>query len=290
MPQEKILITIITPVYNAEDFIKRCIKSVQKQQYDSYEHLVIDGNSTDRTVVLVQEYMSSDSKIRLVTEKDKGVYDAMNKAIVLAKGRWLYFLGADDFFYSDNVLYRVGLTLSNSSAEIVYGNVWNEQLERIYDGPFNIEKLLKRNISHQAIFYRNIIFTRMGFFNLDYKLEADYDFNLRCWIKGIVNEFISETIAYYSKGGISDEGRDTVFVKKYPDILIRYLSESKWPFLSKVDILSMMFRKILLRYPFRQFWISLSESNNYGVKIFAFAWMIISFPIYFLNSFIFARR
>ena len=290
MPQEKILVSIITPVYNAEKFIGRCVESVQRQQYDSYEHLIIDGDSTDRTVALAREYMCSDTKIRLVIEKDKGVYDAMNKAIVLAKGRWLYFLGADDFFYSDKVLSKTASYLSNSSAEVVYGNVWNERLEKVYDGPFSIEKLLKRNISHQAIFYRDIIFSRMGLFNLDFKLEADYDFNLRCWIKGSVNEFINETIAFYSRGGISDVGRDAVFVKNYPDISVGYLFESKRTFFSKIDILSKIFRKILLRYPFKQFWISFSEGNNYWIKILAFAWMVISFPVYSLNSFIFARR
>lgn len=290
MPQEKILVSIITPVYNAEKFIARCIESVQKQQYNSYEHLVIDGNSTDDTVAIVQRYIAVDTRIRLITEKDKGVYDAMNKGILMAQGKWVYFLGADDFFYTEEILGKVALTLLNSNSKIVYGNVWNEALSKVYDGPFNIEKLLKRNISHQAIFYRSKVFTDIGIFNLDYKLEADYDFNLRCWIKETGNEFINETIAFYSRGGISGDGRDIAFVKDYPDIVITYLFESKRAFFSKVDILSKIFRKILQRYSVKQFRAVVFQSKHCLVRILALVWMIITFPAYYLNSFTFAKK
>ncbi|MEO5650329.1 MAG: glycosyltransferase family 2 protein [Ginsengibacter sp.] len=291
MQPGKIQVSIITPVYNAEKFIERCVESVQRQGHSSYEHLIIDGNSTDNTVALVRKYMSADANIRLVTEKDEGVYDAMNKAVLLAEGQWLYFLGADDYFYSDKILARIALTLSSSHAEIVYGNVWLEQSARIYDGVFGIEKLLKRNICHQAIFYRSSVFATMGLYNTDYTQEGDYEFNLRCWIKGaVVSKFINETIAFYSKGGISSFQKDSALVKDFPDIVIGYLFESKRSFFSKVNILSKVFRKIFLRYGVKKFGIVFLKNNNYRIKILAFAWMIISFPVYFINSFIFARK
>lgn len=95
-------ISIITPSFNSSDYLERAIKSVLNQNYKNWEHIIIDGVSTDKTIDIVRMY--PDSRIKINIEKDNGIYDAMNKGIKMAKGDWLYFLGSDDWLYDEFVL------------------------------------------------------------------------------------------------------------------------------------------------------------------------------------------
>src|SRR5690349_12619231 len=122
------LITIITPTFNASFCIDRCIQSVINQTYINVEHLIMDGQSTDNTMAIVQQYQENyPQRIRLISEHDNGIYDAMNKGVQQAKGRWLLFLGADDFLYNRNILKKISTILLNTKNDIVYGNVWMER-------------------------------------------------------------------------------------------------------------------------------------------------------------------
>ncbi len=94
-------LSIIIPCLNQIELLKDCLKSISEQSFDSYEIIVIDGNSSDGTKMFLK--VVSDS-IRALSEPDKGIYDAMNKGIKLAHGQWLYFMGVDDRFYDNDVL------------------------------------------------------------------------------------------------------------------------------------------------------------------------------------------
>ena len=214
--------TIIVPTYNASATIAACIESVMNQHFKNFELLIMDGNSTDTTVQIIKSYFTQFNSIRLVTEKDKGIYDAMNKGISLSKPSWLYFMGGDDKFYNSNVLQNVFDQIERlPEVEIVYGNVWSERFNGIYDGEFNYSKILIQNISHQAIFFRKEIFEKTGDFNLKYTAQADWDHNLK-WILSdkIEKRYIDIIIAYYADGGFSSLNGDDVF---YHDLTLNYL-------------------------------------------------------------------
>jgi glycosyltransferase involved in cell wall biosynthesis len=222
-------ISIITPVLNAESCIEVALKSVADQTYRNIEHLIIDGGSTDNTLDIVRKYHRQYEHIKVFSEEDSGIYDAMNKGIKLAKGDWLYFLGSDDRFVNDDVLLNL-LDYFNSDLDIFYGNVIFAISGRVHDGEFSKEKLLKRNICHQSIFCRKSVFDKTGYFDTKYKVLADWHFNMK-WInnKKLRHRYIGQNIAYYNEKGYSFNNRDLVFFEHWQKNVRRY-----FPFITRL--------------------------------------------------------
>jgi glycosyltransferase involved in cell wall biosynthesis len=140
-----------------------------------------------------------------VSEPDDGIYDAMNKAIRMAAGDWIYFLGADDAL-CPGVLQRLEPHLRERSLDAVYGNVLfvRKGRTRIYGGAFDWRKLYRQNICHQAIFYRRSVFARLGVFDLRYRYLADWEFNYRLFGHNeLAKRFVDEIVAEYNAGGAS---------------------------------------------------------------------------------------
>ena len=117
------LFSIIIPTFNSSKTLKECLDSLFEQSFNSYEVLIIDSVSTDATLSVLKEYTSKYPNIKVYSEKDNGIYDAMNKGMSLAKGDWLYFLGSDDTFYNSRVLSHVSNAIGNTTKKVVYGNV-----------------------------------------------------------------------------------------------------------------------------------------------------------------------
>ncbi len=205
-------ISIIIPTYNATKTLSIALESILEQTFTDYEILVIDGLSSDNTVDLAKSY--KDERIKIISEKDTGIYDAMNKGIQLAKGEWLYFLGSDDRLYNNEVLKKVSQWF-DQGCDMLYGNViWGDTGE-IYDGPFTLEKLVKeKNICHQAIFYQKAIFYQLDLFDISYTVHADYDFNIKCFASSIDIKYLDFIIAYFSVAGYSAMNKDEKFNKK----------------------------------------------------------------------------
>lgn len=196
-------ISIIVVVYNAGKTIETAVNSVFAQTYSQKELILIDGGSTDGTLEILRKINHPDYS--LCSEADEGIYDAMNKGIKKASGDWIYFLGADDSFHSDVVLERIFKDTDLNHFDLLYGNVKRSDSNKLYDGRFDFEKLLKKNISHQAIFYHKVIFEQIGYFNIKYKTHADWDFNLRCFEKGLKIRYLDQTIADFNAGGVSSD-------------------------------------------------------------------------------------
>ena len=136
----------------------------------------------------------------------------MNKALKLCIEDWIYFLGSDDYLYSNNVLEGI-FSGGHPSYDIIYGNVQSLVQNKIYDGEFTYAKLWEKNICHQSIFFRKTVFEKAGNFNLRYQYCADWDHNLRCFnCKKIRISYINEIIAVYSDRGISTLNRDHIFL------------------------------------------------------------------------------
>ena len=207
--------SIVIPTLNSEKTLPAALDSVLHQQFTHFEVWIIDSVSRDHTLSIVNTYGEKDGRIRLVSEKDKGIYDAMNKGIRLAGGSYIFFLGSDDWLHDDGVLGSVFEGLKGAiSPDLLYGNVVGANYKGHYDGEFSFEKLLKKNISHQAIFYKRDLFDKIGYYNLSYRAHADWDLNIRCFADSRLNiKYLDRVIAEFGAGGIS-AGHDLSFIKE----------------------------------------------------------------------------
>lgn len=201
--------SVIIPTYNAAATISSCLESVCAQNFTDFEVCVIDGVSSDATIQIVQNWKETDNRIKFISEKDNGIYDAMNKGIRLAKGEWLYFLGSDDHLLDTGVLQKVKTFINENDSEVVYGDVlvkgnavWAKDGDR-YDGLFDLKKLLTRNICHQAIFYKKTFIDKFNIsFDEKYPVCGDWDFNLHCWAKTDFR-YMPLMVACFNAGGAS---------------------------------------------------------------------------------------
>lgn len=227
------LFSIIIPTFQSEQTIHSCISSVLDQTFEDFEVIVQDGHSSDRTVEIVSSF--GDSRIKLVSEKDLGVYDAMNRALERVTGTWILFLGSDDVLFEHSTLESLSGILVRSGADILYGNVimsgnshWIED-GTIYRGKTDIATLFEQNLSHQAILYRKRIFEDGLRFKLDYPICADYDLNLRCFARYRI-AYTPLIISVFATGGMSTQYVDEQFeAEKWENILHYFGSNLRKP-------------------------------------------------------------
>lgn len=208
------LLTIIIATFNGAQTLQKTLDSILIQDFQEWEVIVVDGVSTDNTVDIIEGNARRDQRIRYISERDRGVYDAMNKGIGLAKGEWVYFLGCDDWLVNRAVLYTVFSDPGIASFDFVYADVISTSYNGPYDGEFTLEKLLSRNISHQAIFHKKTLFDRIGNYNLRYKAHADWDLNIRCFSDdGIRTKYVKLVVAEFGADGISSQ-HDVPFLRE----------------------------------------------------------------------------
>jgi len=209
-------VSIITSTFNAAATIEKCLNSILFQSWTDREYLIIDGGSTDGTPELLKKY--EESIDYWLIEPDEGVYDALNKGIALARGEWIYFIGADDYLIDSEVLQRV--FEKDPSGLMIYGNVYFNVQGNIYSGKFSRCKLVTRNICHQAIFYNKRLFEMFGRFDKRYRVLADWIFNLKCFFdKRVKPQYINTIIAYYYGKGFSERNTDVKFKEEYFEII-----------------------------------------------------------------------
>ncbi|WP_159022665.1 glycosyltransferase family 2 protein [Formosa sp. L2A11] len=201
-------VSIITVSYNAAKTILKTIDSIADQSYTNIEFIIIDGGSTDGTLDIIED---NKEKIDIVvSEPDKGVYDAMNKGILRASGDWILFLGADDLLANNNVIETC--VQQFSSSHLVYGDVIKVPENEVYDGAFNLYKMIYRNICHQAIFFHKSVFKLKGLYHLDYKVNSDWEFNLRCFQDPKINtKYIPLVVSHFNTEGLSSNTEDVAF-------------------------------------------------------------------------------
>lgn len=203
------LFSIIIPTYNSESSLAICLNSIVRQTFKDWQILLLDACSNDDTVRIAKSY--NDPRIIIRVEKDRGIYDAMNKGIRLASGQWLYFIGSDDYLYSETVLEEVAKSISTDS-EVIYGDVASSGLTECHRGEWTLDNIAY-NRCHQAIFYSRHIFKRFGRYNVNYKCCADHDLNLR-WFLRIPQKsrYVNMCVAVYNVSGYSSMNTDQKFL------------------------------------------------------------------------------
>lgn len=198
-------ISVITVCYNSEKTIRRTIESVLNQKYPDTDYIIIDGESTDGTVNIIREY---EKEIAYwCSEKDNGIYDAMNKGINKSKGDIIAFMNSDDW-YENNIFEEVAIYFQKTNIEILYGDyniVWSDNLtEKVCLDELNLNNLYYKNmLCHQAVFMKRELFNRVGMYNLCYKFAADYEWILRAYLNHVKFGYFPKVICYFRFGGAS---------------------------------------------------------------------------------------
>ncbi|MEB3156314.1 MAG: glycosyltransferase [Cyanobacteriota bacterium] len=176
------LISVIIPVLNSREVIETAINSLAVQTSRGFEVILSDGGSVDGTVEYALKTLASHCiEASAIVAKGSSIYGAINHAVRLARGQWVYVLGSDDTLYTPTVFDEVSRRLAVTTADVVYGDAWFEANGGfVYGGPFWLNRLAALNICHQAIFYRASRIAQVALtYDEKYELLADWDYNLK---------------------------------------------------------------------------------------------------------------
>ena len=204
-------ITIITPTFNSAKTILANISSVKKQKYKNLEHIIIDNNSDDQTVNLIKK--SSHKNIKIITEKDSGIYDAINKGIKLAEGEIISILHSDDIYYDNQTLLRVIEIFEEKNTDIVYGdllyvskNNFNKIIRYWKSNKFR-QHLFEKGWSppHPSFFVKKKIHNKFGYYNTKIGNPADIELMYKFLeLKKVNNRYINKVLVKMRYGGKSN--------------------------------------------------------------------------------------
>ena len=230
------LVSVIIPVLNGVRTLGDCLQSLIRQTFRSFEVVLVDGNSTDGSQELAKRLLT-ESHITFVLESkpDSGVYEAMNRGIELAKGEWLYFLGSDDQLFSPTALEEIEPHLKEAGMDLLLARVTTDEQPASGAKAVDVHYFKKSNVCHQGILYRRKLFRALGNYNPRYRVYADWDFNFRCMVAGVPYKSVPQTVARYSRGGLSSRVGDPLFHREMGLLESQYrfrfskgLSRWKW--------------------------------------------------------------
>ena len=219
MPDQAPLISIITACFRSERTVLDTLESVNVQTYPNIEHIIVDGASNDRTLDIVRDYGRRVS--RVVSEKDKGIFDAYNKGLRLAAGEIIGFLNSDDFYATPNAIQAVMEKFRDGSVDAVYADLvyvdkddtskvvrhWKSRSYR--EGDFRKAFVP----AHPTLFLRRSVYDRAGGFNPDYRFAGDFEFMLRAFHScGVKSVYVPEILVRMRTGGAT--GGSMNFIRK----------------------------------------------------------------------------
>ncbi len=220
-PDNNKLFSVITVTYNAADTIAPTLKSVREQTCRRYEYIVVDGASTDNTLELIGE--SGIEEMRVHSERDSGIYDAMNRGLGMARGEYVVFLNAGDTFHSPDTLQLIADAIDrNDKPGIVYGQteiVTGADRHRLGDRHLKAPEVLSLGsfaegmvVCHQAFFVLRRI---VPLFNLRYRFSADYEWCIRCLQHSRHNVYVPAVVADYLDEGTTTRNRYKSLMERF---------------------------------------------------------------------------
>lgn len=202
---KNVKVSIITVCFNSENTIEKTIQSLLNQTYEDIEYIIVDGKSTDGTLQIIDKYkVRFGSRIKVISEHDNGIYDAMNKGIKMASGTLIGMINSDDY-YECNAIENMVKALDSDTNTVLYGmqrfvRNGNEEKTVLYRHEF----LDKQMIAHPSCFVTKDVYEKYGVFNLDYKSSADYEFMLRLFHNSnVVFKPVYKIISSFETGGMS---------------------------------------------------------------------------------------
>lgn len=206
-------ISIITPTLNCQALIRKTLDSIFLQEGIEIEHIVVDGVSTDNTIPILREYQRKCTYLKVISEKDDGLYDAMNKGILMATGDIVGILNAGDFYADREILKEVLRVFKESKADSIYGDLIyikeddTENIVRFWkSGQYDKKRFYKGWMPpHPTFFVKKSVYIKYGFFNTNLKISADYELILRFLLKnGVPSVYIPKVLVYMPVGGVSN--------------------------------------------------------------------------------------
>lgn len=245
------LISIITVTYNAALFLEKTMQSVFNQSFRDFEYLIIDGASKDHTLDIIKKYTlkseNHDISLRWISEPDKGLYDAMNKGMNMALGKFLWFINAGDKIYDENTLQTiVNAYKNNPDSDVIYGQSLiidiedNPLGERHKIAPKNLTQKNLLNglvVCHQSILVNKNIAPR---YDLQYRICADYDWTCNVLAKSQKNLYIDKYISKFMTSGLSAIHRKKSWIERF------YIMKNHFGLIRTI----LAHIKIILKYPF----------------------------------------
>jgi len=241
---DKPLITVVTVVFEGDEFLEETIQSVVNQTYDSIEYILIDGGSTDGTVDIIKRY---ENEIAYwVSEPDGGIYDAMNKGVNLSSGEWICFMNAGDVFYDNQTIKSIFSEINFANIDLFYGNHFNfnkslNNKKEVNNTEFSLTKSLFNGLkhSHQSTFVKSD-FCKKNLFDLEFNLASDFNQFLIAYFKG-KTVYIDLPISIVDINGISNNERVLV-IKEYRKILYAHNAKFYYKFISLLSIFYNQFK------------------------------------------------
>lgn len=205
-----IKLSIITVCWNSVKTIERCLKSIVPFINDEIEYIVIDGKSTDGTVEILKKY-EQEYKIRIISEKDTGIYNAMNKGAKISNGKYIWYINSDDEAYSESIYEVLELiNKQNTEVDCLYGDmsyvreINGNRYEEIKKANANIDKI-KENMSiwHPCFICKRDVFLKLNGFDEKFKIASDWDLILRIYLKNYSFKYINIIMVRFTSGGAS---------------------------------------------------------------------------------------
>lgn len=227
--------TIITASFNNAGSIRNTLDSVAAQTFQSLEHIVIDGGSTDETAFLLKSYESK-YNLKWISEPDDGIADAMNKGVRQAQGEYIIFIHSDDTLYRNDSLLTAYEIIKDSFHSIYSFRIehrFSEYQKKVINPPrFLWWTRFRNNLPHQGIFVHESIFKKTGLFNPDYTICMDYDHFYRAFNDGASLKAVREIISVMGGGGVSsNEKMNGVRLKEGFKIQMKNENNNLWKIL-----------------------------------------------------------
>lgn len=235
------LISVITVVFNGENYLEQTIKSVIEQSYDHVEYIIIDGGSKDGTLDIIKNY---EGQIDYwVSEEDEGIYDAMNKGIDCSTGNWIFFLGSDDYIFSENTFSKIVNWLC-SDVNFICGNI-EYTSGSIFKSTIGFKTNIINTCHHQACFYKRDLFNSFRY-DISYKIVSDYEINFLIYKNKVSHQIIDLKVAFCCDQGVSHKNskiNDYFDLFKIRSNYINYLFNT---FFLAIGLANYFRRKVLL--------------------------------------------
>lgn len=265
---EQYKISVIVVCYNAGSKLVKTVNSILMQDYENYEIVVQDGGSSDGSVEGLRAQQAENKKIRIYTETDSGIYDAMNRALAKAEGRIVHFLNCGDTFPTPDILGKAAAFMeAHPDAGICYGDILNEKTGSAVASPPRITPFVcYRNIPcHQACFYEKRLFEKRKY-DTAYAVRADYEHFLWCCLQeAVMPAYMHMTVAAYEGGGFSESRENRKRDKKeHRAITQKYLGRGRclwYGFLLAVSLAPL--RRLLAESPVFSRWYNKIKAGLY---------------------------